>query len=189
MNKSIYLAGAIKGTTYEESTSWRDYVLENIDSRIDCYSPMRGKDYLIGLGEMPDTFNSILSTQSAIMTRDMYDVASVDALIVYLVGAKRVSIGTMIEVGAAYALRKPIILVMEEENVHRHPMLLEAARYGYLVEDLEDAIYCAEHLLLPAKPKPFKITASGVQDDETKKSGLLESLKCFTPGYLKKEVA
>lgn len=47
MSKPIlYLAGAIKGLSYESSTNWREYVKEKLYPEIIAISPMRCKEYL-----------------------------------------------------------------------------------------------------------------------------------------------
>jgi nucleoside 2-deoxyribosyltransferase len=73
------------------------------------------------------------------MTRDHWDVSRCDAVLVVLSGATRVSIGTVMELGWAYAYRKPVVAVMEEEgNPHEHGMVREAL--SYRVTTLDEAI-------------------------------------------------
>ena len=88
-----------------------------------------------------------MSTEAAITGRDRYDVMTrCDAVLVYLLGAEEVSIGTVIEVGWADAARKPIILVIEDEgNVHDHPMVRCPA--AFRVSSLIDACDLANALL------------------------------------------
>ena len=65
-----------------------------------------------------------LTSQRGVTTRDRMDCNRADAVIMNLLGAKTVSIWTMIEIGWADAHRTPIILVMERSaNVHDHPMV------------------------------------------------------------------
>ena len=61
-------------------------------------------------------------------------------MIVCFQGAEKVSVGTCIEVGIAYALKKPIILVMDRGvgNPHDHAMVREAA--WAIVNDIEEAV-------------------------------------------------
>ena len=71
-----------------------------------------------------------------------------DALLVNLLGAKKVSIGSVLEIGWADAFRKPIILAIEKEgNPHDHAELKEVA--NFIVDNLDEAIELAIKILLP----------------------------------------
>jgi len=150
--RSIYLAGPITGLKYGECVSWREYVKEKLTPKgIQCFSPMRGKDYL-NLGEESiqafyELADQPLSLPRGITTRDRFDVMNCDAIIVNFLGADKVSIGTVMEIAWADMLRKPVVLVMEKNNIHRHPMLQEAV--GFVVEDLDSAIAMMEIILNP----------------------------------------
>lgn len=79
---------------------------------------------------------------------DRFDAKRADAILTNLLGAGKVSIGTMIEVGWADDGVKPIILVMEKENnIHDHPILKNIA--GFIADNLDDAIELAKKILLP----------------------------------------
>ena len=70
----VYLAGAISGLSYGEGQGWREYVQSKIDPRIECYSPLRGKDYLEKYGRLEGEYNEFpLSTGKGITTRDRFD--------------------------------------------------------------------------------------------------------------------
>lgn len=151
--KKIYLAGPISGLTYAGAQTWRDSFARSIDPRIDCYSPLRGKEYLSMRGPLEGSYNEYpLSTDQGITTRDRYDCMGADLVVFNLLGCTgpdaRVSIGTMIELGWADAARNPSILIMEKEgNVHEHPMLRQTTQFR--VENFVDAIKLAEIILLP----------------------------------------
>lgn len=160
----VYLAGPITGLSFEGATDWRDEVTDLLLPNIVGVSPMRGKDYLRGyssIGGSPEDFNAMgqaMSTPKAIVTRDRNDVETCDAVIMNLLDATKISIGTMIEVGWADAYRKPLILVIEPEgkqhaggmgvpdtvNPHWHGMVTEIA--GYSVTTLEEAAHVAQAL-------------------------------------------
>jgi len=74
------------------------------------------------------------------MTRDFNDVKRSDALIVNLLGLSKPSLGTVMELGWAYALQKPAVVAIEERgNPHdNHPMISEAMRFR--VTTIEEAI-------------------------------------------------
>ena len=145
----VYLAGPITGTTYEESTDWRIKVA-NILSLfgIKGFSPMRGKAYLSKEEELQDAYKDhTMSSITGINIRDRNDVRTADALLVNLLGAKKVSIGTVIEISMAQENNIPVVLVMEKEgNIHDHGMLT----YNCIrVSDIHEGIDCIKQLLLP----------------------------------------
>ena len=153
---SVYLAGPIKNRTYSGATSWREYVkilLE--DDGIDAFSPMRAKQYLKGLDEvgndlLKDSYAQFpLSTNKAILHRDRHDCTKCDIVLVNLLGAEQVSIGTVMEVAWADAARVPVVLVMEKDgsNPHEHGLLVEAC--GFRVDSLDEGIWMVKAILLP----------------------------------------
>jgi len=141
----VYLAGPITGQSFKGATDWRKYAAKKLRPEIVAVSPMRGKDYLEYLPTIGGTSDEAYARQSAIctpkgvITRDRWDVATSDAVLMNLLGAERVSIGTMIEAGWADAHRKPVVVVREKDNIHSHMMLDEIA--GYTVADLDEAIH------------------------------------------------
>ncbi len=151
--KKVYLAGPISGLTYEGAQEWRDEFRNTIDPRIEAFSPLRGKEYLTMRGPLEGSYNEYpLSTDQGITARDRYDCMGSDLVVFYLLGATRVSIGTMIEFGWCDAARNPAIVIMEKEgNVHDYPMIRQIAQFR--VDNLKDAISIAEIILLPGKKK------------------------------------
>ena len=153
MSKSLYLAGPIAGLSYRESTDWRKTVAGLLYSDVIPLSPMRGKEYLDGDPSIKGDYDAVqrnrhaLSTQAAITARDRFDtMVRGDAVLVNFLGAKKISLGTVIEVGWADAARKPIILVIEKEgNVHDYLMIREAA--GFRTDSLEEACQIANTVL------------------------------------------
>jgi len=146
----IYLAGPIAGLDYKEGSEWRQYVINNINEEIHCLSPLRNKAYLNNQGNLNGTFDDWpLSTQRGIYARDRFDCHRADALLVNLLGAKTVSIGTCMEIAWAAQNNTPIVLIMEDENLHDHPMLKEAC--PFIVDDVDDGIELITSILLPTK--------------------------------------
>jgi nucleoside 2-deoxyribosyltransferase len=152
MSKSLYLAGPIAGLSYRESTTWRRIVARKLEQDVIPLSPMRGKEYLDGNPSIKGDYDAahrkhVLSTQAAITARDRNDVLlRSDAVLVNFLGAEKISLGTVIEVGWADAARKPIILVIEPEgNVHDYLMIRQAA--GFRTDCLEEACFIANTLL------------------------------------------
>ncbi len=154
----VYLAGPITGLTYQGATDWREYMVKRFEPNIAAMSPMRGKDYLAAMpgligGSPEETYmKEVISSQRGILGRDRNDVKTADAILMNVLGAKIVSIGTMIEAGWADAYRIPVVLVIEsgKENIHNHVMLDGLATYR--VDNLD----AAEHLIrvLLGLPRP-----------------------------------
>lgn len=145
-----YLAGPISGTSYDECVDWREHAVEELARHgILGMSPMRGKAYLKGLQQIGDSYpGTSMSSTRGIMTRDFFDCTRADVLIVNLLGAKKVSIGTVMEIAWAWQARIPVIVAMENEgNLHDHGMISEAI--GFRVQTLEEALQVAVAVLLP----------------------------------------
>jgi len=172
MDYLIYLAGPITGLTWAEATDWRKHTIDKFKDlsgygrKMNNYvalSPLRGKEFLEKETDIKDEYAEFqLSTSKMINSRDMFDVRRSDLLIVNLLNATRVSIGTMLEIGAAYILNKPIIVIVEPQpivnhtahgsvtnemstNIHNHSMLREQATI--IVSDVDTAIHFALELL------------------------------------------
>jgi nucleoside 2-deoxyribosyltransferase len=170
MDYLIYLAGPITGLTWAEATEWRVEAAERFKDAWDgknryiTLSPLRGKEYLKDETDIKHSYDDHqLSSAKMINARDMFDVRRSHLLIVNLKNAKKVSIGTILEIGAAFILNKPIIVIMEPSvpwvghaasgsisggmthNIHMHSMLSEQA--AAIVDDLDTAIYFALQIL------------------------------------------
>lgn len=146
--KRVYLAGPITGCSFEGANDWRVEVSKRLASGIEAYSPIRGKTFLEGMTEIGHEYpEHLMSSGRAITVRDRNDTFTADALLVNLLGATRVSVGTMIELGWADRGRTPIVLAMEADNPHQHPMVKDVA--GWIVPTLEDAIKVVNLLLTP----------------------------------------
>ena len=152
-NPTVYLAGPITGLSYEDATnSWRRDACEYLwNHHINAYSPMRGKDFLKDEVELSGGYNAYsgIASSSGVVTRDHHDVRSCDVMLVNFLGAKRISIGTCIEFGWAHAYRKPIICIMENDNVHQHIILSEIA--GYIVPTLAQGLDITRLILTPGE--------------------------------------
>ena len=144
----VYLAGPITGLTFDGATNWRTQVISALPPHIVGLSPLRGKEYLEKEAAVKDSYDMhALSTKKAIVTRDRFDATRCDVLFVNLLGAEIVSIGTVMEIAWADAHRIPIILVMEEGNIHTHGMLIEVA--GYVVGSLTEGLFILKSILTP----------------------------------------
>lgn len=144
---SVYLAGPITGLSYRKTLHWRDYAQKVLSPKIVVFSPMRAKEYLAGVECIEGSYEDIaLSSARGIVARDRFDIQRCDVVLMNVLGAKIVSIGTVIEMGWADICRKPVILCIEEKgNLHDHPMFRELA--SYRVAELEAGIQLAKALL------------------------------------------
>lgn len=149
MKPLVYLAGPITGVSYGATTNWREHVAAEIDPQIQTLSPMRHKEYLAGETSIASAYEQHpMSSAKGITSRDRFDCMRADAVLVNLLGASKVSIGTVMEVAWADSARKQIVLVIaKDDQVHLHPMLTESC--GYIVDNLEEAISIVERVLLP----------------------------------------
>jgi len=146
MRSKVYLAGPITGLGWKDCTDWRDAVVKKLSKyNILGLSPLRGKNYLSQEECLQDNYGEhVMSTSKGITYRDMNDVRQSDVILVNLLGTEKISIGTILEIGAAFVLNKPIILVMEDINVHKHSMVMTMA--GWIVQDLDAAVEIAAYI-------------------------------------------
>lgn len=149
-NGRVYLAGPVTGSSYDNATTWRsDATVALKEFGVEAVSPLRGHDYLIGQASIADSFSDhALTTQRAVYVRDKFDCHRADLLIVNVLGATRVSIGTMMEVAWAAHNNTPIVLIMEDEgNIHDHSFVRESC--AFRVNNLDDAIATVVAILVP----------------------------------------
>jgi nucleoside 2-deoxyribosyltransferase len=152
--KTVYLAGPITGLSFGGCTDWREAAKKDLlYAHIIGLSPMRAKDYLAGLPSISGTGEEYahmgaLSLPRGVTTRDRFDTQRADVVLVNLLGAKAVSIGTMIELGWADSVRTPIVCAIEAKgNPHEHMMVNEIV--GFRVTTLEDALHIVKSILTP----------------------------------------
>lgn len=148
----VYLAGPITGLTFGECTDWRVEATASLAQEgIHGASPMRGKAFLAPFGKLSGTGEeyahvNVLASQRAITTRDRFDATRCSVLLVNLLGATRVSIGTMFEIAWADLKRIPIVCAIEESgNCHEHMMLREMI--GFRVTTLDEALAVTKSIL------------------------------------------
>ncbi len=145
----VYLSGPILGETYYAARyGWRLRVDSQLLPGIKSLSPMRHEGHLKEIkGKITDANIPVhyFSGSRIIVKKDMMDIRRCDLVLVNLLGTKKVSIGTVAEIGMAYALNKDIIVVINADNIHQHPFVTETA--SLVVDNLDDGIAAINGLL------------------------------------------
>lgn len=144
----LYMTGPIGGCTYDKATEWRDDFTQMLAgyAGVKCLSPMRGKDYLVNDMSIDSVeYSTPSSCPKGVYTRDRWDSMRCDLMVANLLDAKKVSIGTIIEWGWANSRGTPIIMVMEDDNIHNHILIKGAP--GFRVKTLEEAAELAKAIL------------------------------------------
>lgn len=135
------MAGPITGRNLEEANDWRGNVVEHLNnagirgvSPLRC-EPIRGETYDIGNADPR------FGTARAIASKNFLDVQTCDITLVYLpkeLNDKKLSLGTIVELAWAHALRKPTILVSDDPLITEHPVM--QANASWVVPSLDEAI-------------------------------------------------
>jgi len=148
----VYLAGTISGISTGSATGWREYAKSKLDDvDIKGYSPMRGTSYGKAPYAMTEDEKEMylgrnMDSLVGINVRDFNDVKTADALLVNLLNAPKVSIGTVMEIAWARAFQIPVVIVMEAGNAHDHGMLTFG---NVVVPDLDEGIAAIIQILKP----------------------------------------
>ena len=141
MKKYVYLAGPIAGCTEEEATEWREYVCTYFTHGIIGISPLRCEPLKQGVTYTDDGAPpKMWSAPRAIATKNWLDTESCDLVLAYLpqeLNDRRPSYGTVIEIGWAIGLRKPLIVVSDDKYLMDHPLIKHNA--SWRLDNLEDA--------------------------------------------------
>ena len=151
-NPKIYLAGPIAGLLFEDCIRWRNKVKKDLKKHgITGISPLDPESVRLKKETRP--MNALgypkdpLSCAKGITAKDRWYCTQADMLLVNFLGAKQVSLGTVIEIGWADAHRIPIIMVMEPTgNPHDHAMINECA--GFRVNSLEEALTLIKSMMV-----------------------------------------
>lgn len=118
-------------------------------------SPMRDKEWAFGADDI-EAARTLVSDRDwlvgassrAIGARDFYDVSNVDMVLAYLPAeaAKTApSLGTIMEIGWAIALRKPVVLVTDREDLATHPLV--HTHVDWIVPELELGVIIVNSVL------------------------------------------
>ena len=148
MSNLVYLCGPMAGLTWTEANEWRAKVKKHLGSLgIECLCPLRNKTTVYETGDeiIKSSYNHPLCTPKGIVTLDFNDIRRCDLLFANFLGVNAISIGSILEIGAAHILNKPVILCCEGDNIHYHVMISEIA--DFIVGNLREGIKIAESIL------------------------------------------
>ena len=129
MKKYVYLAGPIEGCIEGEINVWRKKCHVGFIESIVGISPYRA--------EMASDDSE---SRKRIAMKNYMDTQSSDLILAYLpktINERRHSYGTTMEIAWGYSLRKPVVIVSDDPQVHSHPLLDMS---GAMFEELDDAI-------------------------------------------------
>lgn len=139
MKKYVYLAGPIAGCTESEANTWRDFVCDSLNENIIGISPLRCEP--ISENHYTSGSDPRFNTPKAIAAKNWYDTETCDLVLAYLpkeLNERRPSYGTTIEIGWAIGLRKPLIVVTNDEYLTSHPLIQTNA--DWIFDNLSDAL-------------------------------------------------
>lgn len=133
MTRYVYLCGPITGKTFEAANDWRIH-MELVVERLafadilpgwQALSPLHDKaKYVVDInGPLPDCFEG----GDWVADEDYAFVARSAVVLANFKGADRASIGSCFELGYALALGIPIIVIMDEADIHNHLFVRHAA--------------------------------------------------------------
>lgn len=113
--KLVYLAGGIGGMSYKEANSWREQAIYLLGrAEIECLSPMRGKEHLAGLDEIPSLRGqdrvAWIEPANYIIHRGLSDLKRCDAVLAELTLPDNPYRGTICELVYARLWHKPVVV-------------------------------------------------------------------------------
>ncbi|SDK39479.1 hypothetical protein [Bradyrhizobium ottawaense] len=149
----VYLAGPISGLNFDGATDWREEAKAHLSQfGIKTLSPLRDQEHLKEVGVFTDAsketarLKSPMSMPKGLTIRDRWDAMRCKVLLVNLLRAQKVTIGTVMEIAWADSKGTPIVCAVEETgNIHEHAMLMHCI--GYRVPTLWEACDVTRQLL------------------------------------------
>lgn len=150
MSIKVYLAGPIAGLGDAEVNDWRRFAINKLSKAgIIGVSPLRCEppeadgtyDNAAKFHEKQKQNLPWFRTSRAIAAKNWLDSFKADAIVAYMPDAlvrNRPSFGTVIEIGWAIGMRKPLFLVSDHEPLIKHPLITETA--AWIGTDLNTAL-------------------------------------------------
>lgn len=141
MTRTVYLAGSVAGCTAGEAKNWRANVSEKLAAHfIKGISPLRCEP-LIGERYELSYLDPCFGTPKSIYSKNMLDVRNCDMVLCYMpkeLNERRLSIGTLLELGWAHVLEKPTILVTDYLFLLNHPLVQGSS--SWILATLDEAV-------------------------------------------------
>ena len=134
---TIYCVHPISGCSANEVFGYYEKTKNELTSYgYNVLVPMYGKSFLrTELEFKTKDYQSPLTMNHAIYDRDKWMVHQADILYANFIGAARVSIGSMFELAWGNDNGKQVVITMEENNIHQHAFVLEAATIVFSTEE------------------------------------------------------
>ena|ERR1035437_2987036 len=136
MSLSIYCVHPISGQTADSVFEYYTRTAKTLSEYgYEVFHPMIGKNFLrTELKFKSADYRHPLTNNHAIYERDKFMVLKADVIYANFIGTKIVSMGSMFELAWASFNNKLVIVTMEEDNIHRHAFVLEAASTVFSTE-------------------------------------------------------
>ncbi|MHB8281270.1 MAG: nucleoside 2-deoxyribosyltransferase [bacterium] len=137
----IYLAGSIDGLTYEQATDWRIHFTKTLKKRfadkIEILDPTKKyQDGTFSADDILDLKNFSQEEADDIFVKDIKMLSDTDLIIAYM-QAQSANIGTIYEIGYAYAKKIPIIARID--NHIKHHCFVKNSTY-MICEGMDDLL-------------------------------------------------
>ena len=144
MKPTIYLGGPMSGMTWRQAMEWRWTAQTRLEHSWRLINPCRTQipmdklDEVIIASTQKDGDLDLHLTATGITAQDEFFIDQSDWLLVNFLGAERVSIGTVWEMGYAWAKGKKIVTVVEPGSINDHPFTRR--RSHVFTPDFEEAL-------------------------------------------------
>ena len=173
---SVYLAGPITGHTYKEASRWRNYAtFKLLQTGFAVRDPMRSESALKAALHHEEAITDVnaLPVVGDPFERDVYDIKRADIVLANLLPAEAVgvqSVGTLMELGMAYAWGKFIVVVTGRPAVDQHPFIRGVA--SVVVPSIDAAV----EVLSKTRPVlPSEVSVNVAENDVRDQFGGVES--------------
>lgn len=126
----IYMVRPISGCEFKEVIAYYEDVADILqDVGYEVLHAMMGKCEFRGQQGLfkKDGYTHPISTDRAIIGRDRWMTKKADIVFANFLGAKLVSIGSVMELAWAFDHGKHVVIAMEEDNIHRHAFVMQCA--------------------------------------------------------------
>lgn len=144
----VYAVGPVTGLGFDQANEWREYADEKLQPRIRIINPLRGQRQWVKTSIILECDNDHSRTSAPALARySKFDVKRCDAILANFLEAQMVSRLSLVEIGWANAFDKPIVVVMEKDNIHYHEVFVDIC--GIVVKSLDEGIEILKTLLYP----------------------------------------